>query len=139
MKPLIFVDSDIFLDLFLGRQPFVNEAKRLFAKAETGKVTIHTTPLVLANIFYVLRKQYDCEALKIALKKIRQIISVIPIDEASVDNALISSFSDFEDALQCQAALAAGMRAIITRNIKDYRTATIPAMSAGDFLAQFTA
>jgi hypothetical protein len=30
------------------------------------------------------------------------------------------------------------MSFIITRNIKDYQNATIPAMTAGDFLAQFT-
>ena len=138
MKPSIFVDSDIILDLLLGRKPFVAEAKRLFSLIESGTLTAHTTPVVFANVFYVLRKHYPADAIKDSLRTLRQLISIIPVDEASVDKALTSVFADFEDSLQYHAALAAGMGAIITRNINDYRTAAIPAMTAGDFLAQFT-
>jgi predicted nucleic acid-binding protein len=138
MKPSIFVDSDIILDLILGRQPFVAEAKRLFSLAETGKVTAHTSPVVFANIFYVLRKQYSAETIKTNLRNLRQLIAVIPVDESTVDKAFSSPFTDFEDALQYHAAHDNGMSAIITRNINDYRSGTIPVMTAGDFLAQFT-
>jgi predicted nucleic acid-binding protein len=136
MKPCIFVDSDIILDLILGRQPFVVEAKHLFALVETGKISAHTTPVVLANIFYVLRKKYPAETIKANLKIFRQLISIIPVDDTAVDSALSSPFADFEDALQYHGALAHGMGAIITRNISDYRSATVPVMTAGDFLAQ---
>ncbi|MBI5485534.1 MAG: PIN domain-containing protein [Deltaproteobacteria bacterium] len=137
MTPDIYVDSDIILDLVIGRQPFVAEAKRLFAMAEYGKVKLHTTPVVFANIFYILRKQYSAETIKTNLKILRQLISIIPADESSVDKALTSPFTDFEDALQYHAALDNGMSAIITRNLSDFRFATIPVMTAGEFLAQF--
>lgn len=136
MKPDIYVDSDIILDLVIGRKPFVVEAKRLFALAETGKVKLHTTPVVFANIFYILRKQYPAETIKTNLKMLRQLISVISVDQSCVDKALSSPFTDFEDALQYHAALESGMNAIITRNLSDFRLATIPVMTAGDFLAQ---
>jgi predicted nucleic acid-binding protein len=136
MTPDIYVDSDIILDLVIGRQPFVAEAKRLFAMAESGKVKLYTTPVVFANIFYILRKQYSAETIKTNLKILRQLISIIPADESSVDKALTSPFTDFEDALQYHAALDNGMSAIITRNLSDFRFATIPVMTAGDFLAQ---
>jgi predicted nucleic acid-binding protein len=138
MKPNIFVDSDIILDLILARQPFVNEAKRLFILVETGKVKVHTTAVVFANIFYILRKQYSAETIKNILKNLRQLISVIPINESNVDKALASPFVDFEDALQFHAASSSGLTSIITRNVKDYQNSTIPAMTAGEFLAQFT-
>jgi len=134
----IFIDSDIILDLILGRQPFVIEAKRLFVLVETGKVKAHTTPVVFANIFYILRKQYPAETIKTILKNLRQLISIISVDETSLDKALSSPFADFEDALQFHAAISNGIGSIITRNINDYRNSSIPVMTAGDFLAQFT-
>jgi len=136
MKPDLYVDSDIILDLVVGRQPFVVEAKRLFALAETGKVELHTTPVVFANIFYILRRQYPAETIKTNLKMLRQLINVISVDQSCVDKALSSPFTDFEDSLQYHAALESGMNAIITRNLTDFRLATIPVMTAGDFLAQ---
>ena len=138
MKPNVFVDSDIILDLILGRAPFVKEAKQLFVLVEAGKVAAHTTPVVFANIFYILRKQFSAEAIKTILKNIRKLLSIIPVDESNVDKALSSNLSDFEDALQYHAALSTSMSFIITRNIKDFQNATIPAITASDFLAQFT-
>lgn len=136
MKPDIYVDADIILDLVIGRQPFVADARRLFALAEAGKVKLHTTPVVLANIFYILRKQYPAETIKTNLKMLRQLIGIIPVDQPCVDKALTSPFTDFEDALQYHAALKSGMNSIITRNLTDFRLATIPVMTAGDFVAQ---
>ena len=138
MKPHLFVDSDIILDLILGRSPFVIEAKQLFVLVEAGKVAAHTTPVAFANIFYILRKQYSAEAIKAILKNLRKLLSIISVDESGVDKALSSTVTDFEDALQYHASLSTNMSFIITRNLKDYQNATIPAMTAGDFLAQFT-
>jgi predicted nucleic acid-binding protein len=137
MKPNIFVDSDIILDLILARQPFVSEAKRLFVLVEAGKVKAHTTAVVFANIFYILRKQYSAESIKAILNNLRQLLSVIPINETCVDKALASPLADFEDALQFHSAYSSGLSSIITRNVKHYQNATIPAMTAGEFLAHF--
>lgn len=137
MNPKVFVDSDIILDLILGRHPFIVEAKRLFVLIETGKVTACTTPVVFANIFHILRKEYPAETIKTILKNLRQLIAIIAVDESCLDKALSSPLSDFEDALQYHAALASGIGCILTRNISDYRPAAIPVMTAGDFLVQF--
>jgi predicted nucleic acid-binding protein len=136
MKPDIYVDSDIILDLVIGRQPLA-DARCLFALAETGKVKLHTTPVVLANIFYILRKQYPAETIKTNLKMLRQLINIISVDQSCVDKALSSPFTDFEDALQYHAALESGMNFIITRNLKDFKASIIPVMTAGEFLAQY--
>jgi hypothetical protein len=45
-----------------------------------------------------------------------------------------SSFADFEDAVQYYAAISAKADAIITRNTKDYKHASIPVLTAEQFL-----
>ena len=139
MKPVVFVDSDIMLDLILARQPHVEDAKRLFMLVESGRVAACSTPVIFANIFYVLRRSSSGETVKTILKDMRLLVSILQMDESTVDEALASPFTDFEDALQYHAALPNGVRVIITRNTRDYRNAALPVMSAGEFVAQFAA
>jgi hypothetical protein len=43
--------------------------------------------------------------------------------------------TDYEDAVQHAAAQAAGLDAIITRDLKDYKHSILPVYSPADFLA----
>jgi len=134
--PSVFVDTDIILDFFLGREPFSQAAARLFSLSRRGEIQVSVTVLSFANTFYLLRKQVGIEKSKELLCSFRQWVTVLTVDAATLDHALASPFSDFEDALQYHAALPAGMTAVITRNIRDYRNAAIPVMTADEYLAQ---
>jgi hypothetical protein len=50
--------------------------------------------------------------------------------------ALSLSFSDYEDAVQHASATASGLDAIVTRNLTDYKGATLPVFSPANSLAQ---
>ena len=76
---------------------------------------------VVANVYYILRKAIGIEKSKEALRKLRLLVNIIPIQEREVDIALNSSFADFEDALQYYTAIKHGMETLLTRNIKDYK------------------
>ena len=45
-----------------------------------------------------------------------------------------TNFSDFEDSMQNESAMFAGVDYIITRNKKDFETATIPVVTAEEFV-----
>ena len=55
--------------------------------------------------------------------------------EASLDKALHSSFTDFEDGLQYFTAQSGGASLFITRNIKDYKIDVLPIMTPEQLLA----
>ena len=138
MAPAVFVDTGIILDFFLGREPFCQAAARLFSLSRRGEVQVCVTVLSFANTFYLLRKQVGIEKSKELLRTFRQWVTVLTVDATILDHALASPFNDFEDALQYHAALPAGMTAVITRNIRDYRTAAIPVLTAEEYLSQLT-
>ncbi len=71
------------------------------------------------------------------LRKLRLLVRVLPVDEQVLDQALASSFSDFEDAMQYYAALNRDLGVIVTRNKQDYRLATIPVLTAEEYLESF--
>lgn len=120
-----FVDTDVILDLLSHRQPHFHFAAVLFTLAEMEKFELYTTPTVMVNTFYLLRKQLGNDGAKSALRKLRLIIHVIDVSEKIIDQALNSDFNDFEDAVQYYTALNAELPVILTRNLKDYKSANI--------------
>lgn len=138
MKPSVFIDTDIVLDLLLSRQPFNIPSARLFTLIQRGVIDASVSSLTFANGFYLLRKKVPADTAKAMLSTLKSWLTVLPVDSSTVDSALTSPFNDFEDALQYHTALPAGVSVIITRNIRDYKNAALPVMSAEEFLAQFT-
>lgn len=129
-----FVDTDVVIDLLSLRQPHFHFSALLFTFAEMGKLKLYTTPTVMVNTFYVLRKQLGNEAAKSALRKLRLLIHVIDSSEKVMDQALNSTFNDFEDAVQYYTALNNNIPIILTRNLKDYKNAKVLVQSPEMFL-----
>jgi hypothetical protein len=51
---------------------------------------------------------------------------VAVVNEQVLQNALMTGFSDFEDAVLAEAACLANVDAIVTRNVKDFKLARLP-------------
>lgn len=77
----------------------------------------------------------DSNKAKSVLRKLRLIVKILPLDDKIVGLALNDeTFSDFEDGLQHFTAIENNQEIIITRNLKDFKNSTIPAMTAQQFL-----
>ncbi len=130
----VFVDSDVILDLLAQRIPHFHFSALLFTFADMKKLELYTSPTVFCNVFYILRKELGIEKAKSALRKLRLLIKIIDSSEKTIDCALNSEFSDFEDAIQCYTAQNHQISIIVTRNIKDYKTAGIIVQNPETFL-----
>jgi predicted nucleic acid-binding protein len=133
----VFVDADIILDLLLSRQPFLSPARALFLLIQKKGIEGYTSPLILSNLFYILRKGSSGPQAVSALRRMRLILRVLPMDERTVDLALASSFTDLEDAFQYYAAVDQNLDALITRNKKDYRSSELPVLNAEEFVTLY--
>lgn len=134
MKPAVFVDTNIILDLLARREPFYPAAARFFSIAETGDIELHVSSLTFANLFYILRKETSAHQAVAILKKFKLLVTVQPVDNKIIEQALASGFNDFEDAIQYFTALNNGCGAIITRNARDYRNTAIPVCTAEEYI-----
>ncbi len=130
----IFIDADIILDLLTQREPFYPFAAELFSLIEIGKIEAYSSPIIFTNIHYILRKLQSKTKAISNLQKLRTLICILPIDEKIIDLALASDFKDFEDAIQYYVSIDNNIDYLITRNIKDYKNATINILTAQDFL-----
>lgn len=88
----------------------------------------------LLNIHYITKKYLSSADANKAVSLLIEKLEIISEDKAIIEKAVKSDFSDFEDAVQYFAAQNVKADIIITRNVKDYKNATIPVLTAEQFL-----
>ncbi len=128
----IFVDTDVILDLLLAREPFFGPAARLFQLLQERRVEGWTSPVILANLFYILRQAMPAPQALENLRKLRLLLGVATLDEGIVDRALASSFSDFGDALQNYTATRHDLPILVTRNKRDFKASELRILDAAE-------
>ena len=130
----IFIDSDVILDLLIKREPHYLFAAKLFSLIEQFKINAYTSPLIIANIYYILSKVKNKKWAMEKIRKITTFFEIAPMDNQIVSLALDSQFKDFEDSLQYYTAKKQGIPILITRNKKDYPVKDITICSAEEYL-----
>lgn len=136
----ILIDTDVILDFFFDRKPFSDFSAAILSLCEENRIKGFLTPVILSNVYYLLRQTASHERVIQKLTQLLSVIDVLLIDKGIVFHALNSGFRDFEDALQYSSAIHDGtIDSIITRNVKDYRQSVIAVMTPDNFLATLIA
>ena len=130
----VFADTNIVLDWLGKREPFYGYARDLFLKAERKEITVLLSTMSFISVEYILRKEIGREKALKALAGIRSIAVVCDAGEREIDLALLSGLGDFEDAFQYFTAKNNGANVLVTRNVKDFKGADLPVMTAEAYL-----
>jgi predicted nucleic acid-binding protein len=131
----ILIDTNVILDFFFDRKPFSENASKILSLCEKKKLKGFVTPVMISNVYYLLRKAAGHKRVIESLKQLLSIVDVAIINKATVLEALNSNFKDFEDALQnLSAPNEKEIKIIITRNTKDYTTGSLPIMTPEAYL-----
>jgi len=130
----LFVDTDVVLDLLSGRQPHYKFAAELFSLADIESVRLYVSSLTFANVHFVLSKQLSASESRRLLLRFKTLVTVLPVNDKIIELALSSSFADFEDAIQFYAAIENNISILLTRNLKDFKKATIPVMTPQQYI-----
>lgn len=132
----VLLDTDVLLDVALGRADFGPASASVLAWCQRTPQTAVIAWHSVSNLFYLLSAGRSGAFARNFLNELLQFIEVASGDTASVRHALNMRLNDFEDALQVTAAISSRAECIITRNVRDYRAAAIPAMKPDTFLAR---
>lgn len=131
----VLLDSDVILDLILSREPHFADAHAIFHAIARKEFLAFVSAIAVLNVNYFAEKENDRSFALIEVEKLLSLVSVCATDEAMLKSSLKSPITDYEDAVQCASAMAAGLDAIVTRNTKDFEKSPIPVYSPSDFLA----
>lgn len=128
------IDSDVLLDFFFDREPFSKYATYVLTQCELKKLNGYVTPVIISNVYYLLRKISSHERVIKKLNQLLTLTEVLIIDKKIMLNAMNSKFKDFEDALQNYACESTGeVDMIITRNIKDYQKSNLSILTPENY------
>lgn len=131
----ILIDTDVILDFFFDRKPFSENAAKILSLCESQEITGFLTPVILSNVYYLLRQTAKHKKVIEKLKMLVSITEILIVDRDSILQALNSEFKDFEDALQNYSAeLNKEIDIIITRNIKDYKRSALAVLTPDNYL-----
>lgn len=133
----VLLDTDVVLDFLLAREPFAISARSLFELNAQEKIEACISTITPVNIFYVARKFLSREVRFKILRELLSQVRVCSVSQEDLIRALDLEFLDYEDAVQHACAEAAGVDAIITRNLKDYINASLQVYSPPTFLEHF--
>ena len=131
----LLIDTNIVLDLLAKRNPFYQSAAQIFTLADKNKINLTVSSLTFANTNYVLTQLKSAKEARDILRKFKILVRILSLNDKIIDLALNDeSFKDFEDGLQYYSAIENNQDIIITRNLRDYKGAKIPVMTAEEYL-----
>ncbi|MEO8820275.1 MAG: PIN domain-containing protein [Ginsengibacter sp.] len=136
----IFLDSDIFLDILLFREPHFESSVSIFHLRIEQEVELFTSPSIILNINYIAQKQYNKEK---ALKGVSEILKIVEIVETTGEiliNCFNHKYVDVEDAVQYfTASQNNSIKYFITRNVRHFRfkNTDLKILTPTDFLKLF--
>ena len=135
MMTRILIDTDVILDFFFDRTPFSDDAAIILSLCEAKQIKGFITPVIVSNVYYLLRKTAKHGTVIEKLKMLISITEVLEIGKDALILALNSDFKDFEDALQNYSAeLNKEIDIIITRNTKDFKNSSLAVMTPSSYL-----
>ena len=131
----VFVDTNVLLDVLAKREPFYADAARIWSMAERGQIEAQVSVISFNNIYYVVRRAANRKAADQALRLMRNVFIVVPLNVQVLNQAIDASFSDFEDAIQFHSAAHAGADCLITRDAEHFPATMFPVLTPPEFLA----
>lgn len=131
----VLVDTNVVLDVLLERRPFVGASAEVFGLAEHSRIEGLLCATTITTIDYLLTQAMPRPIARHALQKLLELFEVASVNRTVLEEALKSKIADFEDAVLDQAGRLAGAEAIVTRNQKDFRHATLKVLGPDELLA----
>ncbi len=136
----VLIDTDVILDFFFDKQPYVEYSAQVIGLCETKKIIGFITPVIYSNVYYILRRTARHDKVIDNLKQLLMITDVLLMDKEVVSNALNSGFKDFEGSLQNFAAMKHGeIDVILTRNLKDFSKSEIGILTPESYIKSIIA
>lgn len=131
----IFLDSNVILDILLKNDKFYNESRTLLELSAEKSIDFFISATSITDIYYIVKKyKKDDVLVRDYISELLKVVSIAGVDEICIKNALQSSWKDFEDAVQNEAATQIGADYLVTRNIKDFKVTFTEIITPTEFL-----
>ena len=131
----VCLDTCIIIDYLQHREPFFENAHKLFLAVANRIVEGCITSKSVADIYYLMHQVlHDNEKVRNILGVLLSLFTILDTTEIDCRRALLSNINDYEDAMMVETAERYNIKCIVTRNLKDFVGAKVQAVLPNDFI-----
>jgi predicted nucleic acid-binding protein len=130
----VLLDTNVVLDLLLAREPWRIEAEAIAHAGADGQILAHVGASSISDVFYISRKLAVAEQARRIVRACLDTLQIVAVTREILVAADQRAGDDFEDNLQVECAVAAGLEAIVTRDPDGFHASPIPAISPTELL-----
>ncbi len=133
----VLIDTCVIVDILQKREPFYPAAMEILMAVSNQKCTGILTAKSITDVYYILRRSIHNEnEVRKLLRILFKLFDVTDTFSTDCELALSSTMKDYEDAIMVETGSRVGADCIVTRNLKDYTQAALPALSPEQFLEE---
>ena len=129
----VLIDTNIALDFLLHRKDFAY-AMDIFMMAEKKHIMGYISASAITDIFFLAKGNLGKKATKAALKDLLQVFKPATVTDDNIYQALAIDWKDFEDSVQFVVGESLSVNYIVTRNVQDFSSGSIPAVTPEQFI-----
>lgn len=122
----ILIDTNVVLDFLQEREPFVENAARIFERIDTGEIEGFIAATTITNIYYIVRRATGAVVAQNAIVQVMTDLNICAVDRDLIEQAIALNFRDFEVAVQYVCGVVHRVDAIVTRDKSGFVGAEIP-------------
>jgi len=130
----VLFDTNVILDVLLDREPFAADALYLLARVERSEIIGFVCATTITTIHYLAAKALGSKEAGQHIEALLSLFVIAPVNRLVLEKAVRSRFLDFEDAVLHEAAVQAGARYIVTRNMTDFQQACLPVFAPRELI-----
>jgi predicted nucleic acid-binding protein len=130
----VLIDSNVALDVLLNNAGLVVGSRALLDLAEKKRFTGYVSASAVTDIFYISQKKLGKKTAKEAIKHLLHIYYPATVTDKDIYKALDLTWDDFEDSVQFTVGEGLSADYIVTRNIQDFSSGHIPAVTPEQFM-----
>jgi len=138
MTSKVFLDTNVFLDCFLKREPHWEASAIILDMAAHERIKAYTSSVSFCNISYMLNKLEKNRVVEKDLQFLLDIIQIVPVNGQTLGQALFEAMPDYENSVQYASALRTECDFIITANKQDFSNCKIQVLNASEFVGRFS-
>lgn len=131
----LFIDTNVLLDVLLGREEFLEDSSTLWAFCEKELAEGYVSAISFNNAHYIISKLHSKAKADQAARALLDTFHVVPLDAKILSRALDAKAKDFEDAIQFFSAVHADADYLISRDVSGFPRGDIAVLSPAEFLA----
>ncbi len=116
----VLVDTNIFLDVALERQPHLADSEQVLLFVEDNIITGYLSASSFTDLYYIIQKIRGKSWTMDFLQRVYGLCQMVSVDAHIIKKALDVQFRDFEDGVQYSVAYNNNIDVIVTRNPQDF-------------------